>query len=44
MIEPDPNDVKNLFVLDDEQRILKLVDNGEGKAVVLTSVDMTHHD
>ena len=45
LVEPDPGNASNLFILDDEQRIFKIQDNGgDGKAVVLQSVDMTLHD
>lgn len=44
LVEPDPQDPLNLFLLDDEQKILLLQDNGEGKAVVLQSIDVSNHD
>ena len=44
MIVADPDNPQCLFVIDDEMKLLKILDNGEGKAVIVGSVDMTNHD
>ena len=33
-----------LFVIDEEMKLLKIIDNGEGKAVIVAIIDMEHHD
>ena len=43
LIEADPDNPMCLFVLDEDMQLLKIIDNGEGKAVVVGSVDMAHH-
>ena len=44
LIEADPEDSECLFIIDDEVKIHKIVDNGEGKGTVLLTVDMSHHE
>ena len=43
MIECDPDNSMCLFVLDEEMRLLKIMDDGEGKATIVAIIDMAHH-
>lgn len=52
MLEPDPESSSHLFVLDEEQRITKIEDTvdetglktqSEGKAVIVSTIDMSEH-
>ena len=44
LIEADPNNPEYLFLIDEEMKLLKIHDDGEGKGVIIASIDMTHHD
>ena len=44
IIEPDPENFNNLFLVTDEERILKISDEGWNKAEVVKTVDVSHHD
>ena len=44
MIEADPENSECLFIIDEEMKLLKILDNGEGKGVIVATIDMTHHD
>ena len=42
-IETDPNNSESIFVIDDEQRIMIIIDKGEGKAIIKETIDMSIH-
>ena len=44
MIEPDPDNSKCLFVLDDDQKLLKIKDKKEGKALLEYTKDLSKFD
>ena len=44
LIEADPENSECLFIIDEEMKLLKILDNGEGKGVIVATIDMTHHD
>ena len=43
LIEPDPDNSKQLFVLEDDQKLTRIEDKGENKATINASNDLTHH-
>ena len=43
LVEPDPDNTKQLFVLEDDQKLTRIEDVGEGKATIKSSYDLTHH-
>ena len=44
LVEPDPDHSKKLFVLEDEQKLVRIEDNDEGKAMIGDSTDLSYHD
>ena len=44
VIEPDPENHKNLFLISDDQQIYKLNTNVEGKATIIDTRDISHHE
>ena len=44
LLEPDLESAKHLFIVDDQQHVIKLYDEGEGKADVVRAVDLQGHD
>ena len=44
LVEADPDNCECLFVLDEEMKLFKILDNGEGKGVVMATIDISHHE
>ena len=43
MIEPDPDCQDNLFLIDNEQKVVKISVDVEGKAHIVNTIDISYH-